>query len=128
MCINQSSDLTQAKVSQFYYGDCMADLVIGQALSIVSNSTRKNLDAGTFVVNYANHMGNYYVQIGISTGIKKDQFADQYWPTWQKSTVVFEVNWLTGFVLVPNTYFTNQRQALPNTDIIEIIEYVLINS
>ena len=124
----QSTDLAQAKVSQFYYSDCMSDLVIGQALGIVSKGNQRNLDLGTFVCNYANHMGNYYVQIGIGTGNTKDQSADQFWPTWQKQSVVFEVNWLTGFVQVPSSYFTNQRQSLPNTDIINIIEYVLINS
>ena len=124
----QSNDLASIKVSQFYYSDCMADLIIGQALGIASKGNQKVLNAGTFVCNYANHMGNYYVQIGIATGNTKDQSADQFWPTWQKQSVVFEVHWLSAFVQVPDTYFKNQRQSMPNSDIKDIIEYVLINS
>lgn len=125
-----STDLATSNVSQFYYSRELGDLVIGQANGVVSNGTRTQLQAGTFVMNYArcSVSGQYYVQVGMATGLINDLSANQIWPTWVGTNPVFQVNWITGLVVVPNSYFANQRQSLPNTEVMEIINYVLLNN
>jgi len=125
-----STDLATSRVSQFYYSRELGDLVIGQANGVVSNGCRTQLQAGTFVMNYArcSVSGQYYVQVGMATGLINDLSANQIWPTWDGTNPVFQVNWITGLVVVPNSYFANQRQSLPNIDVMEIINYVLLAS
>ena len=126
--IRPSTDLVQANVAQFYYSSELGDLVIGQAENVVSNGVRVNLPVGTFVLNYARIGDKFYCQVGISTGVSDERSASDIWPNWGSDNPVFQVRWLTGQVSVPADYFTNQRMSLPKTDVLDVINYVLLNN
>ena len=126
--INQPN-LADFPVSQFYYSGVIGDLVIGQANGAVSNGTRRQLPVGTFVLNYAkDENGLYFAQVGISTGETFDVLASDLWPTWNRNNPVFQVTWLTSQIQVPAILFVNQKQSLPNSDVREVIQYVLMNN
>lgn len=127
--------LTQETYAGFYYTPAgildnlatpLEHLALGQAHGVVANGTRKKLDDGTVVVNYAKSNDKYYAQVGISLGNALTGAARSIWPAWaNEASVVFEVVWVTRMVEVPAEYFVNQRQHLPLEDVAAISHYVL---
>ena len=103
-------------------------LALGLAHNVVSNGVRKQLPAGTTVVNYAKANGAYYAVVGIATGNVVPGSPRRYWPTWSsEDSVMFEVVWVTPIAPVPAEYFANQRMTLPLTDIEQVANFVLRN-
>lgn len=104
-------------------------LALGLAYNIVANGTRKQLPAGTTVVNYAKANNRYYATVGIATGNVVPGSPRRYWPAWVNETsVVFEVVWVTKIVEVPAEYFAEQRQQLPVSEVEQVANFVLRNN
>lgn len=70
------------------------NMYIGLAQGVVANGTRVNLDAGTFVLNYARLGDVYFMQVGVACGGQLDAKAGDFWPDWaNKNANVFAVKW-----------------------------------
>ena len=103
-------------------------LSLGLAYNIVANNTRKQLPAGTTVVNYAKAFNRYYATVGIATGNVVPGSTRSYWPTWiNETSVVCEVLWVTKIVEVPAEYFSEQLQQLPASEVVQVVNFVLRN-
>ena len=126
---------TTSHAAAFYYtpngieGDStpLEHLAIGQAEGIVSDG-RTNLESGRLVLNYAKLNGEFYAQVGYSTGANIDRAGQAFWNHWKVNGNVFEVVWISNLTKVPASLFSSQRQRLGGEVADGIVDYILRSS
>jgi hypothetical protein len=101
-------------------------LAIGYRKGVASCGKRRKINNFDFVLNWVNHNGEYYVQIGIPTGISPHH-SSHYWRNWRqnrKNNEVWEVKWIAQKI-VPSSFFAGKRYVLSTKQKHDIYRYLI---
>ena len=103
------------QISSFGYSTFINDLFIGLYHGVVSDGTHTTDLAGNWVINVAKFDRNtYYICIGMITGYSTKS-AESIWPEWQKSTQVYNVEFVSPVMNCP--LITDSMMSMGNLQI-----------
>ena len=101
-------------------------LSIGDYNEVASCGKKLNINNFDFVLVWAKHHGEYYVQIGIPTGISPHH-SSHYWKNWRqnrKNNEVWNVKWIAKKI-VPSSFFAGKRYVLSTKQKYDIYRYLI---
>ena len=104
----------------------LAHLAIGQANGVVADGRHRRPIKNQLILNYTRAYDTWVGMVGISTG--ETTPSHDYWSEWESNeNVAHGVEWVTPIVNLPDELMAKNSMAMSNTQVEEVIDYIMAN-